>query len=182
MMVYTLNVLKLPLNCVNTTVIVVKRIRFHIRKLVESKLNKIPMSILKPLTIIIADDDCEDLELLKTLFQNNEQFSLKACLCSGREVFDEIIRKKNVPDVLLIDMYMPFFTGIEVVKALENMDAGADMIKFVISTTAHIPEQSQHLDNPNIVFLKKPVTIQQMKELPDIILETLLQRSNLHSH
>lgn len=134
-----------------------------------------------PLTIIIADDDREDRELLNTLFLDNDHFEIKACLTSGREVFDEISRKKNIPDVLLIDMYMPHFTGIEVVKALETMDAGADMVKFVISSAVNIPEKNRHLDNPNIVFLRKPVTVAEMTALPDIILETMQQRNRLHS-
>lgn len=136
-------------------------------------------NVMEPFTIIVADDDADDRELFRDIFLDNEKFVLKGCLTSGIEVFDEISRKKNVPDILLIDMYMPFFTGIEVVKALETLEAAPTMIKFVISTDINTAEKDNHIDNPYIIFLKKPVTIAEMKELPNIILDTLMQRNRL---
>ena len=126
-----------------------------------------------PFTIVLADDDQDDRELLKDLFLDNEKFELMSCLTSGIEVFDEISRKKNVPDILLIDMYMPFFTGIDVVLALEKLKAAPYMIKFIISTAVNISERDKHLNNPYIVFLKKPATTAEIRELPDIILNTV---------
>lgn len=137
------------------------------------------MEHITPFTIVVADDDQDDRELLRDLFMRNDKFALIGCLTSGVEVFDEISRKKNVPDILLIDMYMPFFTGLDVVKALEKLGAAPYMIKFVISTTEHIPEKDEYLDNPHIIFLKKPVTVAEINNLPNYILEIMMQRKRL---
>ncbi len=129
-----------------------------------------------PFSIVLADDDQDDRELLRDLFLHNPNFELMGCLTSGIEVFDEISRKKNVPDILLIDMYMPFFTGIDVVMALEKLEAAPYMIKFIISTTVNIPEKAKHLDNPYIVFLQKPTTVEEIRELPNLILSNMTHR------
>ena len=127
-------------------------------------------------TIMVADDDRDDRELFREIFMHHDGFTLMGCLTSGIEVFDEISRKKNIPDVLLVDMYMPFFTGIDVVRALDELHAAPTMYKFVISTTNNIAENERQLHSPYIVFLKKPVTTHEISALPELILEYLQQQ------
>lgn len=128
----------------------------------------------KPFTIIVADDDSDDRELFRTLFLEHERFTLMGCLTSGIEVFDDIVRKNNVPEVLLIDMYMPFFTGIDVVKGLEEIHAASNMYKFIISTADYVPELEQLVHNPYIIFIQKPKTSEEISTLPDKLLEYLV--------
>lgn len=131
-----------------------------------------------PLTIIVADDDQDDRELLKHSFRQNDKFVLAGCLTSGIEVFEEIARKKNIPDILLIDMYMPFFTGVEVVAQLEKSNAAPNMIKFIISTAINATEQDKHIGNPSVIFLKKPITPQEIDALPALLLEHLNKKNH----
>lgn len=132
----------------------------------------------KPFTIIIADDDKDDKELLQFLFNQNEKFEVIGCFDSGVEVLEEIINKGNIPDILLIDMYMPFFTGTEVVIKLEESGVAPDMTKFIISTTINTTEQDKYVDNQYVNFLKKPVTLVDINDLPGLILETLNEENN----
>ncbi len=132
----------------------------------------------KPLTIMIADDDEDDRELLKFLFNQNDRFELIGCFDSGIESIKEIMVRKNIPDILLIDMYMPILTGAEVVKKLEDAETTKDTYKFIISTQINSSEQNKYLDNPTVKFLKKPTTLAEINDLPGIILETLHLRNN----
>ncbi|MGV3698041.1 response regulator [Flavobacterium sp.] len=132
----------------------------------------------KPLTIMIADDDEDDRELLKFLFNQNDRFELIGCFDSGIESVKEIMVRKNIPDILLIDMYMPILTGAEVVKKLEDAETTKDIYKFIISTQINSSEQNKYLDNPTVKFLKKPTTLAEINDLPGIILETLHFRNN----
>lgn len=127
----------------------------------------------RPLTITIADDDEDDRELLKFLFNQNEKFELLGCFDSGVEVVKEIMVKKNIPDILLIDMYMPLLTGSEVVKKLEESNISPHMNKFIISTQINSAEQNKYLNNPMVKFIKKPVTLAEINDLPGIILDSL---------
>lgn len=136
------------------------------------------MSTQKPLTIMIADDDFDDRELLKFLFNQNEKFELIGCYNLGAEVINEIITKKNIPDILVIDMYMPMISGIEVVMQLEETGLTNSMAKFIISTNINTTEEIKYATNPSIKFLKKPVSLVEINDLPGLILESLNHRNN----
>lgn len=127
----------------------------------------------KPLTIMVADDDPDDRELLTSLFRENEDFELLYCFESGIDAIKEIMVKKNIPDILLIDMYMPMLTGTEIVKKLEESETAPNTYKFVLSTTINSAEQNKYLGNPKVKFIKKPVSLQDINALPRIILEYL---------
>jgi len=126
-------------------------------------------------TIMVADDDHDDREMFQEIFERHARFKLMGCLSSGVEVLDEVSRKKNIPDALLVDMYMPYFTGVDLVKALEELHPAQTMYKFVISTTNNMAENEPALRNSHIVFLKKPVTMQEINALPTLILSYLEQ-------
>lgn len=132
----------------------------------------------KPLKIIIADDDEDDRELLKFLFSHNEKFELVGCFDSGIEVVKEVMVRKNIPDVLIIDMYMPLLTGSEVVKKIEESNTAPQMSKFIISTQINSSEENKFLDNPMVKFVTKPVTLAQINDLPGLLLESLHLTNN----
>ena len=133
---------------------------------------------MKPFTIFIADDDEDDREILKFLFNQNESFEVLQCFDSGIEVVKEIMIKKNIPDLLLIDMYMPILTGTEVLKKIIESGFAPNMHQFVISTQINFLEQSKYLNHPTVTFLKKPTSLAEINDLPGIILESLHVKNN----
>ena len=136
------------------------------------------MKLHKPLTVIIADDDQDDIELLEFLFSKNENFELIGCFNSGIKVIEEIITKGNVPDILIIDMYMPLYTGSEVVHKLVESGVAPNMNSFIISTTINTIEQEKYSQNSNVQFVKKTVTLIEINDLPGIVLECLNYNNN----
>lgn len=132
----------------------------------------------KPLTVIIVDDDQDDLELLQFLFSKNENFELIGCFDSGIKVIEEIVKKGNVPDILIIDMYMPIHTGTEVVNKLIQSGVAHNMTSFIISTTINTTEQEIYGANATVKFLKKPVSLIEINNLPGIVLECLKHNNN----
>jgi CheY-like chemotaxis protein len=137
------------------------------------------MELHKPLTIIIADDDEDDRELLRFLFNANDKFELIGCYDSGVEAVKEIMVNKNIPDLLIIDMYMPLLTGAEVITKIEESGIAPDMTKFIISTTINNAEQTKYLSNPSVKFIKKPVTLAEINDLPGDILEILNYKNDM---
>jgi FixJ family two-component response regulator len=132
----------------------------------------------KPLKIMIADDDADDREALCFLFEKNEKFKIVECFESGIDTIKEIMVKKNIPDILLIDMYMPMLTGAEIIKKLEESEIAPDMYKFVVSTTINSAEENRYSDNPKIKFLRKPNSLQELNDLPGIILDYMHYENN----
>lgn len=134
------------------------------------------MELHTPYSILVADDDDEDRDLFDEIFRRDNRFRLMGIVESGVEVLDELSRKKHVPDVLLLDMYMPHFTGVDVVKALEDLHAAPTTYKFIISTTNNIAENEPVLHSPYIIFLKKPASREEIHALPGLIVQHMQQR------
>ncbi len=132
----------------------------------------------KPLTIMVADDDFDDREVLRFLFSKNDKFELINCFESGIDVIKEIMVENNIPDILLIDMYMPMLTGAEIINKLEEANIGADMYKFVVSSTINSSEESKYSGNDKVRFIKKPVSLKEIHDLPGIILDHLHYHNN----
>ena len=133
---------------------------------------------MKPVKIMIADDDDDDRELLRFLFNMDENFELVGCYSLGSEVIEAIIDNKNEPDVLIIDMYMPIISGLEVLDKLNLGEHASTTTKFIISTTINELEQSNYASNELIKFIKKPVSLKEINDLPGEILETLNLQNN----
>ena len=128
---------------------------------------------MKPLTILIADDEPDDLEFLTFLFKTNESFEIVGSLTSGKQVLEEILNKKNIPDILLIDRYMPEITGIEVVELLIEAGMTPDMFIFLISSTVHSPTQQKYQHHSRINFLLKPSNLIEKNDLPGLLLDSM---------
>lgn len=125
-----------------------------------------------PLKILIADDDQDDLNYMNFLFQQHKGFELVGSLYNGREVIDFISKAEDIPDVVLIDSYMPLMNGVEVINQLIQSDAGRQISFFLISSTAHSMPQNFG-DASNVEFVLKPVNLIEVNDLPELILERL---------
>jgi DNA-binding NarL/FixJ family response regulator len=123
-----------------------------------------------PYTIIIADDDDDDRAFLKSAFIQNKSFEVIKSFDSGVDAIKEIMINKNIPDILLIDMYMPALTGAEIIKKLIESQIALHMYKFIISTTINTAEQNKYRDNNKVKFLNKPYTPNDVSNLPNTIL------------
>ena len=123
-----------------------------------------------PFTIIIADDDDDDREEMNSVFTRDKNFEVTKTFDSGIDAIKEIMVRKNIPNVLLIDMYMPMLTGTEIIKKLIESEAAPDMYKFIISTTINTSEQNKYRNEAKVKFINKPITADDVARLPEIIL------------
>ncbi len=123
-----------------------------------------------PFTIIIADDDDDDREEMNSVFTRNKNFEVTNTFDSGIDAIKEIMVRKNIPNVLLIDMYMPMLTGTEIIKKLIESEAAPDMYKFIVSTTINTAEQNKYRNEAKVKFINKPHTTEDVARLPEIIL------------
>ena len=53
-----------------------------------------------PLRIIIADDDFDEIDLLKDAFEKHPNFEIIACVNNGQGIIDAVAKSKSVPDDL----------------------------------------------------------------------------------
>lgn len=125
----------------------------------------------RPLKIIIADDDTDDLQYLNFLFKNHKGFEIIGCLTSGKAVLDTMEHPGGVPDVLLIDMYMPIMTGSEVANILLENSNFSNMAIFIVSGAINRIEVERF--KGRVHFLAKPTSLVQITDLPEVLLQKM---------
>lgn len=69
-----------------------------------------------PIRLVLADDHPIVLHGLKELFERQHDFQVLACCQDGRQVLDAV--RTQEPDVLVLDLRMPHFSGLDVLRTM----------------------------------------------------------------
>ena len=106
--------------------------------------------------ILVAEDD----ELTRYLLQltlEQDGHSIETAI-NGREAITRVIA--NPPDVIVLDLMMPGLNGIDVIRAVRDVPAYANINIIVVTGTA-TPENYPETQEADLV-LKKPVPIEDL--------------------
>ena len=71
------------------------------------------------INVLIADDDREYCDALKTVLEKNKKFGRVECVYDGIEALDAVLTIK--PDVMIVDLVMPNLDGIGVLERMNRM-------------------------------------------------------------
>jgi CheY-like chemotaxis protein len=131
----------------------------------------------KPLHILIAEDDEDDMELINSSFKKSNLFYKIDTVKDGVELMDYLqANRKQLPDVILTDLNMPKKDGYE---SLQEICSDADFSRvpvFVYSTTLN-PLYILKCKNLGAVdFVLKPFKIAEIEAIPERIC-TLLSKA-----
>lgn len=124
---------------------------------------------LKPITILMADDDEDDLMLTRDAFLENRLGNELKFVRNGEELMDYLNHRGEysadnapMPDLILLDLNMPKKDGREALKEIKSNDR-FKQIPVVILTTSKAEEdiiKSYELGVNS--FITKPVTFNDM--------------------
>ena len=84
---------------------------------------------MEKIKVIIADDSDFVRDGMRIILSVDEEFVVLGCAANGKEVIE--LAKKNLPDVILMDVQMPEMDGIEATKYIVEHELG----KVLILTT-----------------------------------------------
>ena len=116
---------------------------------------------MKDLFIALVEDDEDDAQLLKEIFENYRSISIKHFL-TGQGFLDElsgglpclIVLDINLPDIELKDM-------IQTIRAHKLMG----LIPIMVYSTNFSPAQQESCERHNIELFKKPNSIKEWDDL-----------------
>jgi two-component system cell cycle response regulator DivK len=111
-------------------------------------------------TILIAEDNAVNRELLRELLETRGHTVLEAC--NGQEALD--ILEQTKPDLLLLDIGMPVLDGFAVIRKIrENPRLGA---LPVVAVTAYAMQGDREkiLNSKFDGYLSKPIHSQSLTE------------------
>lgn len=93
--------------------------------------------------IVLADDHQLFLDGVKSLLDSNENYEVVGLASNGRELVDLVLNKK--PDLIISDISMPHFTGLEAVHYIKNLGITTPWILLTMHNSPSLKKESQLL-------------------------------------
>lgn len=127
---------------------------------------------INPMTILIADDDADDREMIKDAFTENRLRNDLHFVADGTELMDFLRRQGKYkqsgaprPGLILLDLNMPKMDGREALKEIKN-DPELKSIPVVVLTTSKAEEDVYRTYNLGVnSFVTKPVKFESLVKL-----------------
>ena len=126
---------------------------------------------LKPLIILLVEDDPADQKLIKTSLKDQKIANDLYMVNSGEEGLDflhhrgDYSKENPRPDLILLDLNMPGMGGKEFLKLIKN-DGDLKQIPVVVLTTSD--SEQDIFDSYNLQasgYVRKPVSLEDFKEI-----------------
>ena len=108
------------------------------------------------LRTVIADDEPLARRLMRVLLEEIPEIDLVAECTNGREAIQ--VSRDLLPDLLILDIQMPGFSGFDVVKELQ-----ADLMPMVIFSTAYQRYAMDAFDLHAVDYVLKPVDAARLR-------------------
>ena len=115
--------------------------------------------------IMVIDDNTIDLYIASKVIMKNNFAENILTFTSAAEALDYLVRHENIPsllpEVILVDIYMPVMSGFEFMKAYDKL---SDNIKehcnaYIVSSSIDEDDINRTRQDKNVIaFQEKPVT------------------------
>ena len=125
--------------------------------------------------IMLVDDEKDQIFFIKTSFENlfGKDYTIVPAE-SGEKCF-ESLNKKNIPDLILLDIMMPKMNGWEVFDRLRaNPEWKNIPIIFLTARTDEFAEHAGALIAED--YIKKPIEIKELKTRIDNVLKRIKKK------
>ncbi len=131
------------------------------------------MKSMKPITILVADDDPDDRQLTKEAFEEAKLVNDLRFVEDGVELLEYLHRKGKYsdpassprPSILLLDLNMPRKDGRQALAELKQ-DPDLKMIRVIVMTTSKAEEDILRTYNLSAAsYITKPVTFDALVDV-----------------
>jgi CheY-like chemotaxis protein len=123
--------------------------------------------------VFYADDDIDDLELVKDAFaQYSDNVEVITATDGSKALayLNNLVHNHNLPCLIILDINMPVINGKEVLVRLREMDH-LQSVPAVLFTTSSQPIDKSFAEKYNAGFITKPIDVRQMAYIADRFIE-----------
>ncbi|RNI14418.1 response regulator [Methanohalophilus sp. RSK] len=99
-------------------------------------------------TILVVDDEEQDRELIHSML-DSEGFGILDA--AGGEEAIKILQKQQ-PDIVLLDLMMPEYSGYDVIEYIQNLDSTSN-ISIIICTAQELTEENRKMLDDNVACI-----------------------------
>jgi putative two-component system response regulator len=119
--------------------------------------------------VIIVDDESDIRYTIKHGLETVEPEYKVICVENGKKLF-ELLKNKQIPDVILLDLMMPEMNGWEIQKKLKESHEWRQIpVVFITAVGDSTSKRIGHMTASD--FIEKPVKIPELKLRLDKILK-----------
>ncbi len=125
-------------------------------------------SKIKPAKILVIDDEPEITDIIETFLET-----------AGYEVKSEnsstigIERAKSyIPDLVLLDIMMPFMDGYEICRELKKCEKTKNIPVVFLTGKDAISDDGKSFQAGGILFVKKPFSCERLMDIVKVVLQT----------
>ena len=120
--------------------------------------------------VLIADDDLDDIELLKeTILEHSTTINISYDT-DGVQLMDELL-KSTIPDILILDLKMPCKEGKECISEIRGTEDLKHLVIIVYSTTSTGGIKEECLSLGANFFVTKPTELVDLIKFSQAIIE-----------
>ena len=128
---------------------------------------------MKKYFIVIVDDDPDDCEILATALKEGYD-NMNLLTFSEPDVFLQFIENApEIPNIIVLDMYMPKLNGLEVIDKMKQNPNISDIPIVILSSITTVSSLNS-IENPNLIkSFVKPISLMEYSVLADKIVQTI---------
>jgi len=108
-----------------------------------------------PRLILIADDNADNILLIRTILKRAALDVEFADAQTGQEVLD--FAAKKIPDLILLDLKMPVMDGFEAAAALKSNTQTSDVPIIAVTAQAMLGDREKAIEAGCSEYITKPV-------------------------
>ncbi len=133
----------------------------------------------KALHILIAEDDDDDMELIRSSFEKNTAYKQVDTVKNGVELMNYLnLHRGQLPDLILTDLNMPKKDGYESLQEIYSDQDFRKVPVFVYSTTLNPTYITKCQSLGVIDFLLKPFRLQEIDDIPERLSRSMNQAAS----
>lgn len=114
------------------------------------------------ISVLLADDCEEFVKSVKDYLDSQDGITVAGVAHDGREAFELI--KETKPDVVLLDMIMPYIDGLGVLKKIKNTDSEKEPVCMMLSGVGQEKATQKAADLGAQYFMLKPFELDSLTE------------------
>ncbi|HUS01102.1 MAG TPA: response regulator [Chitinophagaceae bacterium] len=130
-----------------------------------------PESSPKKHIVVYADDDLDDIDLVKEAFHKYTQNVELVVFRNGEDALIYLLSMEaEFPCLVILDINMPLMGGLEVLSTIRNMKAFDDT-PIILFTTSSQQFEKNYAKKYKAGFITKPIDYRQMQYITDTFIE-----------
>ncbi len=124
-------------------------------------------------TVLYADDDIDDLELVKEVFSKHSKNVDIICVNNGLQAIEFL---ENIPShhpdpcLIILDINMPRLNGKQALEQIRQMDRYQNAPVILFTTSTH-PMDKHFAESLNAGFITKPIDYSQMHRIAEVFID-----------